>query len=577
MNKFYKANLKIVSKQNKSLFPKSKQLKYLSFLLNFKEKLILKFLVLLILASFSFFIYKALSLIKEIPIPGGSYTEAIVGKIKYLNPVLASSNNVDMDINKLIYSGLFKFNKRALENELISSYTISADQKIYTFKLKNNIKWHDEQNFTSNDVIFTFNLIKNPSFRSPLYLTFRNIKIDKINDYEFKIELEKPYSPFLSSLTFGILPKHIWENVNYIEFPLSEFNLKPTGTGPYKFKSITKTKQGVIRSYTLERNDNYFVKKPYIDEVTFKLLSDEDELSTAIEEKRVDGANYISYNESQTLKDKQYNSYYLYLPQYTAIFINQNLNDLLKEKYIRQALYYGIDKNEIINKIYDGNARPMESPFLQDMIGFNKDFKNYEFNPKRASEIFLENGWKRNEKTSMLEKDGKALELTITSVNNADNQALTDLLKTQFYNLGINLKIDLIDGKLIKEDTIKTRNYDLLLYGEMIGGDSDIYSFWHSSQSTNPGLNLSMYKNDTVDTEIVKARQTNIEAERKTSYTIVSEKMKEDIPAIFLVNPAYTFIMSNKIKGFNENSIVSPADRFSNIYDWYIKTRKKLF
>lgn len=577
MNKFYKANIKIVSKQNKKLLPKSKQFKYLSFLLNFREKLVLKLLILLVLITSGFFIYKGLSLINEIPVNGGSYTEGIVGKIKYLNPVLASSNNVDMDIDQLIYSGLFKFNNRTLENDIVESYTVSDDQKTYTFKIKPNVFWHDGKALTTEDILYTVNLIKNPSFRSPLYLNLKTVKIEKTNDLEFKMELEKPSSPFLSTLTFGILPKHIWEDINYIEFPLSEFNLKPIGSGPYKFKSISKSKQGVIKSYTVEKNTKYFEKEAYINEITFKFLNDEDEIVTAMQDKKIDGANYISYNNLSLLNNKSFNFYPLYLPQYEAIFINQSLNDLLKEKYIRQVLYYGINKSEIIDKVYDGNAENVESPFLKDMIGYNADFKNYEFNPQKALEILAENGWKRNPTTTLMEKDGKTIEFTITAIDNADSEELTEILKTQFYNLGISIKIDLIDEQLIKEDIIKTRNYDLLLYGEVVGADPDIYAFWHSSQIKNPGLNLSMYSNSTVDTEIEKARQTNNEDERKKSYLRISEQIKEDVPAIFLVNPAYNYVVSDKVKGVNEKNITSASNRFENIENWYIKTRKKIF
>lgn len=577
MNKFYKANLKIVSKHNKKFLPKAKQFKYLSFLLNFKEKIILKLLIILSIISSIFFIYKGINLIKEAPVNGGTYTEGVIGRIQYLNPILESSNNVDIDINKLIYSRLFKFNNRVLNNDIVDSYAISDDKKNYTFKIKEGIYWHDGEKLTVDDILFTFSLIKNPSFRSPLYLNFKTIKTEKISDYEFKLEIEKPYSSLISNLTFGILPKHIWEDINYINFPLSEFNLKPIGSGQYKFKSISKSKEGYIRSYTLEKNDNYFGKKPYINEVIFKFLNDEDEVIANLQEKKIDGANYISYNNLHALDGKPYNFYHLYLPQYQAIFINQNLNALLKEKYIRETLYYGINKEEIIKTVYNNNAQSVESPFLEGMIGYNEGFKNYQFNPQKAVELLETNGWKRNSETQMMEKNGNKFELTITSVENSDNEKLVSIIQKQLNDLGIVVKTELVDSKLIKDDVIKTRNYDLLLYGELLGNDSDIYAFWHSSQSANPGLNLSQYSNSAVDKAIESARETNDEKEKEKLYFSISEKMKEDIPAIFLINPSYTYTISNKIKGFNVKNIVSPSDRFDNLEDWYIKTRKKIF
>lgn len=577
MDKFYKANLKIVSAQNKEVLPKPKQFKYLSFLLDLREKTILKILIILLIISSIFFIYKGFTLLNEIPVNGGIYTEGVIGRIQYLNPVLESSNNIDIDIDSLIYPKLFRFNNRTLQNELVDSYTISDDKKTYDIKIKNNIYWDDGENLTADDIIFTLNLIENPSFRSPLYPDFKNVKIEKINDYDFKLEIEKPYSSLISNLTFGILPKHIWEDINYIEFPLSEFNLKPIGAGPYKFKSISKSKEGLIRSYTLQRNDNYFGKKPYIDEITFKFVNDEDELMANLQEKKIDGANYISYNNTLSLKNKPYNFYHLYLPQYQALFINQNLNPLLKEKYIREAIYYGINKDEIIEKVYNGNAQKVESPFLEGMPGFDPNFKNYQFNPQKAVELLETNGWKRNPETQMMEKDGKQLSISITAVANPDNEKYLSILQKQLNDLGINVDTELIDGKLIKDDIIKPRNYDLLLYGELLGNDSDIYAFWHSSQADNPGLNLAQYKNSDVDKAIEQARETLDPEEKQKLYSTIAQKIKDDVPAIFLINPSYTYTLSDKIKGFKSQNLISPSDRFENISDWYIKTRKKIF
>lgn len=577
MDKFYKTNLKLVSQKNKKQLPNLKQFKYLSLFLDTKEKVFLRVFIALIIISAGYFLFRGYQNINSIPAYGGAYTEGIIGQIQYLNPILASSNEVDTDINKLIYSSLFEYKNRNLTPSTVSKYTISEDQKIYTFKLKDNIYWHDGEKLTSDDIIFTMNTIQDPNYRSPLYVSFKDIKSEKIDNLTFKFTLPEIYSPFINSLDFNILPKHIWQDISYTQFPLSEYNLKPIGTGPYKFKTLSKSKEGFIKSYTVESNDKYFKKKPYIKEITFKFLNDTQEAVESMQDKSINGVSFINYNELKDLENKNIDATKFSLPQYTALFFNQSLNPLLKESYIRQSLTESIDKNEIIERIFNNNAEKVSTIFLKNMAGYDPEFKDYDFKPTDSVALLENNGWKRDAKTGVMMKDNQALEITLTTVANKDDQLVAEEIKRQWEKLGIKLKIQIIDQDSIKEDVLKPRNYEILLYGEIIGGNPDPFPFWHSSQIQNPGLNLSLYNNKGVDQAIEKARKTNNKDEITDLYKFIQGKIKDDIPAIFLYNPYYIYVTSGALQGINNTYIVTPSDRFSEIENWYVKTTKKIF
>ncbi len=577
MDKFYKTNLKLVSQKNKKKLPNLKQFKYLSLFLNSKEKIFIRILIALIIICSGYFLFRGYENIDSVPTYGGNYTEGIIGQIQYLNPLLSLSNDVDSDINKLIYNSLFEYNKRVLTPSLVKSYTISEDQKTYTFKLKNDIYWHDGIKLTSDDVIYTIKTAQDPNFKSPLYVTFKDVKAEKIDDLTFTFTLSDIYSPFLDSLTFGILPKHIWQDISYTQFPLSEYNLKPVGTGPYKFKTLSKSKEGFIKSYTLESNDSYFKKKPFIKELTFKFLSDTQEAIETIQDKKINGVSFLNQDELKELAGKNITVNNFSLPQYTALFFNSSLNPLLKDSYIRKALTIGTNKNELIKNALNNNAEKVETIFFKNMIGYDSGFEDYSFNPTSAVELLESNEWNRDEKTGIMSKGEQKLEFTLTTVSTNENKLIADEIKKQWEKLGIKLNIQYIDQDSIKEDVLKPRNYEILLYGEILGGSSDPFSFWHSSQIKNPGLNLSLYSNKEVDQAIEKARKTNDKEEIQDLYKFIQGKIKDDMPAIFLFNQYYSYVTTKDVNVINDKEITTPSDRFNNIENWFIKTKRKLF
>src|SRR3989339_763924 len=226
----------------KKKFPTWSQFKYIKEFIPTKEKIILGISSLVaILTIIAWGSIATFARLESVPKNGGEYSEAIVGQPKYINPIFSSVNEVDADLTSLIYSGLFKFDKKQkLIPDLAESYSLSEDKKIYSIKLREDILWSDSEKFTSNDVAFTILMTQDINVGSPLAATFQGVKIEIIDDYNINLILEEPFSPFINNLTLGILPQHIWSDTNPGNLKLAKTNLQPVGTGPWAFSSLTK-------------------------------------------------------------------------------------------------------------------------------------------------------------------------------------------------------------------------------------------------------------------------------------------------------------------------------------------------
>jgi len=565
---------KLVFSLAKKRLPAVNQWKYLKNSLSPKERFIintsLTVLVICLLFLGLRFIQRHVYFLPE---DGGKYVEAMVGTPKYVNPILCQTNDVDHDLVKLIFSSLIQYdNKGQLTLDLAERYEISEDQKTYTIYLKKNIKWHDGENLNANDILFTIETIQEPEFSSPLYYNLKGITSEKVDDYTLKLTLKEPFSPFLSILTFGILPQHLYMDILPENFSLLEYNLKPVGSGPFKFKALTRDSLGNIKSYTLEKNEEYYSDKPYLDNLIFRFYSDMETAVEALKNKNVEGISYISKEYEEKLPAKiNINYYHLPLPQYTAVFFNTK-NNILKNKEVRQALALASDREKILAEILKGKGEIIDGPILKGYLGYHPEIKKYNLNVTEAEKILEDAGWKKNEAGKRF-KNNEELKFTLTTIDQTDYTEAAAILKESWEKIGFTVELNIVENERIQKEVIKPRNYDALLYGEIIGYDPDPYPFWHSSQERDPGLNLSIYFNKQIDKVLEQARVTNDINERTLKYVEFQNLLADELPAIFLYTPYYTYGLSKKVKGFGSERIVSPQDRFSSLKSWYIKTR----
>ena len=171
-------------------------------------------------------------------------------------------------------------------------------------------------------------------------------------------------------------------------------------------------------------------------------------------------------------------------------------------------------------------------------------------------------------------KETLPLKFSLTTVDQPLLIKIASHLKKQWEKLGAEVEIKTFDISFLEQEIIKPRNYEMLLFGNALGAILDLFPFWHSSQKRDPGLNLALYENIKADDALEKARQALNKQEKKQSLEEFQNILIKDSPAVFLFNPAYLYFLSQKIKGIETKIIIDPSKRFSNIENWYIRTKR---
>ena len=544
--------------------------------MSFREKLIVFVLIFVSLGNLFFWLGKIyLSSTKQVPEFGGTYTEGMVGQPIYVNPILAQTNETDSAISGLIYSGLLKSNpKSELVNDLAESYNISEDSKEYTFNLKKGVKWHDGNDLTANDVIFTINTLNDPAFKSSLRQDWQGVRVEKIDDYTVKFILESPYFGFLENLTLGIMPEHIWKNINADKFHLAKYNLEPIGSGPYKFSNFHKDADGNILDYKTESFEDYFEGEPYIAAINFNFYSNEQDMIDAYNRKEIGGISAVaSQSGNSDVFRKNTSVYEIKIPWSFSVFFNRNKNVALANKEVRLALNLATDKQKIIDEALLGKAIILDSPFFPETEEYNNDIEKKSFDLEKAKKTLEEAGWKGGE-SGLLEKEGAKLEFNLLTVDSPDLVKTAELLKEQWGQIGADVEIETLAFSDIQQNYIKPREYDALLVGQDSSFNVDPYSFWHSSQKKDPGLNLAMFDDAEADKLIEEARAEVNRGERVNKYRKFQEIIADQVPAAFLFSPYYLYVVDAKIKGIEAEKINMSQNLFSNINKWFIKTKR---
>lgn len=558
-------------------FPSWQQWQRLPSVLSKKERyFILGLFILMIASLLTWLISFNLKDTVIVPNYGGSFKEGIVGSPQYLNPVLSQTSDADRDITELIFSGLMKYNSQGeLVPDLAEKYAIGENGKIYDFFLRRDIKWHDNEQFTADDVVFTINIIQNPEYRSPLRINWTGVELEKIDDWTVRFKLKTPYAPFLANTTVGIIAKHIWEKVLPEKFLLTPENLSPIGTGPYKLKKLKKDKEGFVEYLKLEASGDYNSKRPFIEKISFNFYPDEESLVRAYNKGKIDNLSLVSaQNKSKVQGIRKANIYQLNLPRYFAVFFNQSKSKALSDKTVRLALNYATNKQEIINQILNGEGQPINSPIPAGVWGHTDEIKIYDFALEHANNILEAEGWTDEDGDGIREKGEEKLEIELITTELKELQQVANLLQEQWSKIGAQINVKILNIGEIQQEHIRPREYQALLFGEVLGLDPDPFSFWHSSQKKDPGLNLALYDNSKVDKLLKDARQELDPEIRLTKYKEFQQQVIEDMPVVFLYSSYHLYIVDKKIKGIEVENIVLPSKRFVDIDKWYIKTQR---
>lgn len=512
-----------------------------------------------------------------VPQSGGSYVEAAVGQPRHINPILAGANDLDLDITNLVYSSLFQLNSNfELTPDLASGYTISDNQLEYTITLRNDVVWHDGTPFTADDVIFTIRSIQTSDYGSPLETSFQGVSVEKIDDYTVVFKLGQPYAPFLTNLTVGIAPKHVWESIPPKNAALAEQMLKPVGTGPFKFAEIiTRRKTGEVTNFRLVRNEQYYGQHPYLDEFTFLFFPTHEEAVRALLANKADGVGFLPLSLAGDVTSRaSLEVRKLLLPQYFGLFLNEVKNELLSDAGIRSALALAVDREIIVEEALQGNAVPLHVPIPNGQFDFGDTFGEPKFDPEVAKQNLDEANWKDTNGDGVREKDGKELRVTITTTDWPEYVRTAELIKEQWEAIGVGVEVQSYGAGIIQQTVVGPRDYQILLYGEILASDPDPYPFWHSTQTRSPGLNLALFKDEQVDKLLEEARKTTNRDERKQKYIEFQQRFLDLNPAIVLYQPYYLFAQSDDVRGLTMERVSLPVGRFNEVENWHVNVKR---
>jgi peptide/nickel transport system substrate-binding protein len=532
------------------------------------------------------------SFTETVPGKGGEIVEGVIGSPRFINPILAISD-ADRDISSLVFSGLVR---TSLDGkflpDLAEKYEISDDGLTYTFHLRKNIKFHDGTNITADDFLFTVSKMKDPEIKSPKRAEWEGVDVEKTDDSTIVMKLKRPFSSLLENSTVGIIPKHIWKDFNAEEFTFSGENISPVGSGPYQVDQIEKTKNGIPTKYYLVSFKKYLPASAYVKKMTIRLYPGEKELITGFENGEIDSMGGISSNEAKLLSEKGYRLERMKMPRVFGVFFNQNHSPLFADLEIRKSLEMTAPKDEIINSVLFGYADKLDGPLPNSTLGENLELRSQDkalsstTDEKivNAQKILEKAGWSKNKDTGIYEKaivvkgkktkDIKSFVFSLSVPNTEEMKAVANILKNNWEKLGAKIDLKIFEQSDLKQNVIKPRKYDALLFGEVIGKNPDLYAFWHSQQRFDPGYNISLYTNSKVDKLLDQSRMSKNQEEQRSINRKISDEITKDYPAVFLYSPDYIYVLPKKLQGFDPNIIADPSERLSSILNWHLVTEK---
>lgn len=503
----------------------------------------------------------------ETGIPGGNYVEGVVGDISSFNPILVETED-EKAVSSLVYSSLLKTDEtNSLTGDLALSWSVSSDGLTYTVKMRNNARWQETNlPVTVDDVIFTINLIKDPLIKSPLANTWRTIKAIKADDSTLQFDLKTPIASFPWALTFGILPKDELKDISQNELREYLSEHKVYGSGPFSYHSSSLSASGA-KILLFSPNENYYGGEPKVDSLHITSYQDIEALAKGYESGEINVANDIDVKTARRfLDDTQITPIY---GEVMALF-NLDTPSLANTK-LRKALRLGIDRDlvRLAVAVDDQLPRVAETP-LSPWID-DDTLQQPFWNKEEADHQLTQLGYIWDKQLNRV-KDGAPLRLNIVTVENSDYEIIAYNLAEQWNELGIKADVTLATQENIQESVIIPRNYDVLVYQLQLGGDGDVYAYWHSSGAKSGGLNLSAYKSPVADLALTRARtQTNPE-NRLNSFNTFVRTWLDDSPAITLYQANLYTLRSDNVNSWGNKTLIDKSVRFRDVVEFTTQT-----
>ena len=496
---------------------------------------------------------------------GGTLVNAMVGEPSNLIAMIAG-DSASSAIAGNIFNSLIKYDEKLNHTpELAKKWVISPDQKTITFTLKDNLVWADGNPLTSEDVLFTWELVTDPNTRTPYASDYLLVKkASAPYKHTFKVTYEETYAPAIDTwASLHILPKHLLkdEDINN-----TFFSRKPTGSSYYQLDKWISGQQVSLKS-----NINSSQGLPQIEQLISRIIPD---TSSQFLELTADNIDLMSINPIQyqrvfpARKDmlEKINLYKELGNGYTYLGFNLKkapFNDV----NVRQAINYAIDKDEVIKGVLLGLGEPIASPYKPGTRWNNTNLKPYPYSPDKALELLKKAGYERN-KDGYFERDGKVLAFEILTNQNKQREMTAVLVQRRLKEIGIEVTIRVLEWASFINQYIRTGDFNAVVLGWSLSLDPDQYNIWHSSQQGPGQFNFIGYENSQVDKLLELGRKELNANKREKIYHEFSEHLLNDSPIVYLYAGYGLSAVHKRVQGIKNPS--PPAGLYHNSYEWFI-------
>jgi len=514
------------------------------------------------------------------PVQGGTYSEALVGELQRLNPLLDTYNPVDQDIDSLIYSGLLKFDDRGMPvSDLTESWGVSQDGTIYNFTLRQGLLWHDGQPLTSRDVVFTIDLMREGGSIVPQDVQdfWEAIDVISLSDTSIQFRLPESFAPFPDYLTFGILPEHLLGNLTFDEMVDSPFNIQPIGSGPYRFESLILDGDRII-GISLSAFENYYAKEPFINQFIFRFYPDSTTAMQAYREGMVQGIGEVTDEIlPDVLAEEELSLYSGRTPELYLILLNLNNPELpfFQEAEIRQALLKGLNRQWMGDRVMQGQAIIADGVVLPGTWAYLEEQTRMEFDVDQSILDLKQAGYEISGETgNVRQKDDIPFSFELIYPDEPLFETLAIAIQDNWAQINVQVNLMPVAYDELVNNRLQNRDFEAALISLNFSNspDPDPYPFWDQAQATG-GQNYTQWDNRYASEFIEQARITVDVNERARLYRNFQVIFNDELPALPLFYPIYNYAVDSQVQGVSMGPLFNSSDRFTTVKDWYLLTR----
>jgi len=507
-----------------------------------------------------------------VPERGGTLVEGVAGSPQFLNPLLSQYNQVDGVLCSLLFNGLTMLDERGeVVPDLAEMMDISPDGLTYDFRLRSGLYWHDGMPVTARDVLYTIQAMQAEDFPGMAWLSdlWREVEVsapEGPDGLAIRFILKQPFSPFADYTTIGLLPAHLWEEVPVDDMMASQYNTRPIGTGPLQLDRISATQ------VDLKVNPSYHGASPFLEGLTVRFYPDHQSLMPAYERGEIDAISWVWPEDMpEATAQEDLTLFSSAISGYTLIYLNEaNPNvPFFKETAVRQALMYGLDRQKLIDTVMHGQGLIAHSPIMPHSWAYDADVRQYVHDPALAIQLLEQAGWLDNDGDGIRDREGVKLAFVLLG----KDKAKLDAISAMWAELGVQTEAQAVSLPGLTADFLVPRTYDAALVDWELSGDPDPYPLWHSTQAKT-GQNYAGWDNRAADEAIEQARSLPHREARRIHYVEFQRVFADELPALLLYYPVYTYGVRDKIHDVQMGPLNTPGDRYRSLANWYSVTKR---